>query len=96
MQKDILNGGFEIMNSDNIPDELKGVADQYQKDMDGIDEQDEEIRRKQREARTVSLIESRDNCIECGLEIPSARQIAIPGVETCVGCQSVAEMTCNN
>ena len=51
-------------------------------------EQDEEIRRKQREARTVSLVESRDNCVECGLEIPSARQIAIPGVETCIDCQS--------
>ena len=32
-----------------------------------------------------------DDCIECGLEIPSARQIAIPGVDTCVHCAEVAE-----
>ena len=55
-------------------------------------EQDEEMRRKQREAKTITLVESRDDCIECGLQIPSARQIAIPGVETCIHCASVAEM----
>lgn len=54
-------------------------------------EQDEEIRRKQREARTVTLVESRDNCVECGFQIPSARQIAIPGVETCIHCATAAE-----
>ena len=59
-------------------------------------EQEEEIRRKQREARTVTLVESRDNCINCGLEISSARQVAIHGVETCVDCQSIVEMTCNS
>ena len=59
-------------------------------------EQEEEIRRKQREARTVTMVESRDNCIECGLEIPEERMVAIPGCTLCVDCQSVAEMTCNN
>ncbi|MGH1371151.1 MAG: TraR/DksA family transcriptional regulator [Cellvibrionaceae bacterium] len=35
--------------------------------------------------------ESSDCCFECGHEIPSARQIAVPGVETCVDCQELVE-----
>lgn len=27
-----------------------------------------------------------DNCVVCGNNIPSARQVALPGVETCVVC----------
>ncbi len=34
----------------------------------------------------VSDKKSLDCCIECGLGISSARQIAIPGVETCIEC----------
>ena len=29
---------------------------------------------------------SADVCIECGCEIPSMRQAAIPGVQTCFDC----------
>lgn len=32
--------------------------------------------------------ESAAHCIECGEDIPEARRQAIPGVRTCVPCQS--------
>ena len=32
--------------------------------------------------------EGRPDCIECGEDIPPARRRAMPGVITCVGCQS--------
>ena len=32
--------------------------------------------------------ESRSECVLCGETIPTARQQAIPGVRTCVPCQS--------
>jgi len=35
--------------------------------------------------------QSATDCVECGLEIPSARQIALPGIDTCVHCASAAE-----
>jgi len=28
------------------------------------------------------------NCLECGDEIPEARRRALPGVRTCIACQS--------
>ena len=31
------------------------------------------------------------HCIECGDEIPDARRRALPGVRTCVACQSVRD-----
>lgn len=30
--------------------------------------------------------ETADNCVECGVQIPSERQIALTGVQTCVEC----------
>lgn len=36
--------------------------------------------------------QSANECIECGDQIPSARQIALPGVETCVHRQSLIEI----
>ena len=44
-------------------------------------------------ARGVSpaKVESADDCQECGECIPSARQIAIPGVQNCVDCQELVE-----
>ncbi|HEX8234061.1 MAG TPA: DksA/TraR family C4-type zinc finger protein [Caulobacteraceae bacterium] len=32
--------------------------------------------------------EGSDHCVECGDEIPEARRRALPGVHTCVHCQS--------
>ena len=34
---------------------------------------------------------SADECVECGEEIPEARQKAIPGVQLCVFCQEMNE-----
>lgn len=38
-----------------------------------------------RRAATV-VRESAGHCIACGLEIPSARQLAVPGCQMCVEC----------
>ena len=43
------------------------------------------------EARKTPVRDSADFCVECGLEIPSARQIALPGVQTCVDCAEMLE-----
>ncbi|MEM9183351.1 MAG: DksA/TraR family C4-type zinc finger protein, partial [Pseudomonadota bacterium] len=32
--------------------------------------------------------ESLKHCEECGVEIPEARRVAVPGVRFCVACQS--------
>jgi phage/conjugal plasmid C-4 type zinc finger TraR family protein len=34
---------------------------------------------------------SRTECEECGESIPEARQRALPGVRTCIACQSVRD-----
>jgi phage/conjugal plasmid C-4 type zinc finger TraR family protein len=31
------------------------------------------------------------NCLECGEEIPEARRRALPGVRTCIECQSARD-----
>jgi phage/conjugal plasmid C-4 type zinc finger TraR family protein len=35
--------------------------------------------------------ESETHCVECGEEIPEARRRALPGVRTCIGCQSAID-----
>lgn len=35
---------------------------------------------------------SASDCVECGDLIPNGRQLAIPGVDTCVSCQTIIEM----
>jgi phage/conjugal plasmid C-4 type zinc finger TraR family protein len=37
--------------------------------------------------------ESEPHCIECGEEIPERRRAALPGVRTCVQCQSARDRT---
>lgn len=32
--------------------------------------------------------EGTDHCLECGEEIPAARRAALPGVTTCIQCQT--------
>jgi RNA polymerase-binding transcription factor DksA len=32
------------------------------------------------------------NCMDCGLEIPLARRLAVAGCKTCIVCQTKAEM----
>ena len=31
------------------------------------------------------------HCANCGMEIPEARRVAIPGVQLCVSCQEIAD-----
>lgn len=38
-----------------------------------------------------SAVASRAICKECDAPIPAARRKALPGVQLCVGCQSVLE-----
>jgi phage/conjugal plasmid C-4 type zinc finger TraR family protein len=46
-----------------------------------------------RAARGVMPVDAKsaDCCIECGCEIPSVRQAALPGVQTCFDCAAVLE-----
>lgn len=31
------------------------------------------------------------DCADCGIEIPEARRVALPGVETCIDCRTDRE-----
>jgi phage/conjugal plasmid C-4 type zinc finger TraR family protein len=35
--------------------------------------------------------EAETHCVECGEEIPQARRRVLPGVRTCIGCQSARD-----
>lgn len=35
--------------------------------------------------------ESAEECYSCGVEIPQARRLAVPGCQHCVDCQTVLE-----
>ena len=35
--------------------------------------------------------EGESHCVECGEEIPEARRRALPGVRTCIACQSARD-----
>ena len=35
--------------------------------------------------------QSRSHCAECDAEIPDARRKAVPGVQLCINCQSLAD-----
>ena len=49
-------------------------------------------RQRQRQA---SPQESAFECQCCGEPIPPARRLAVPGVQTCVGCQADLELATN-
>ena len=65
--------------------------------MDDIDKAQQHIERELedaiRAARGIVPPDTRsaECCIECGCEIPSMRQQAIPGVQTCFDCAVVLE-----
>jgi phage/conjugal plasmid C-4 type zinc finger TraR family protein len=40
--------------------------------------------------------ESREQCQECGEDIPQARRHAVPGVQTCIACQSEIDKRINH
>lgn len=55
-------------------------------------ERGERLRNEERAARKVLTVEdSAGNCIDCDAMINSNRQLAIPGVQTCVDCQELIE-----
>ena len=63
-------------------------ADIAQADMEAIDR----LMDKERGLRQVlTADDSADNCEECGLEIPSARQLAAPGCTLCIDCAGIFE-----
>jgi phage/conjugal plasmid C-4 type zinc finger TraR family protein len=51
--------------------------------------------RRQQVERAVAVArrggESAEHCAWCGEAIPEARQLAVPGCTTCVGCQAELE-----
>lgn len=36
--------------------------------------------------------ESAEDCDSCGVDIPQARRLAVPGCQSCVDCQSLREV----
>ena len=46
----------------------------------------------QREKSAIQC-ESLSDCVDCGEAIPPARQLAVKGCTTCIGCQYERELT---
>ena len=42
-------------------------------------------------SRVVYEGESADNCVDCGYQIPSERQLAVKGCQRCTECASLLE-----
>lgn len=42
-------------------------------------------------AKSLPTRASAEFCEDCGASIPQARRLAVPGVQRCVGCQSIHE-----
>jgi len=61
-------------------DRAQAITEQYQQDA---------IERYR--SRSTNLKPSRSTCIDCEEEIPLQRQIKVPGVQRCVGCQEIYE-----
>lgn len=67
--------------------------------MDQVDEaqrleqidRDRAIEAHRRQAALQASRETADDCDECGLEIPSGRQIAVPGTRHCTHCATLIE-----
>lgn len=65
-----------------------------------MDERAFELAQEREEAERAAAIEarvryqgdSRADCLECGADIPEARQRAVPGVQFCVDCQQLQEV----
>lgn len=53
---------------------------------------EEERQRHLHAARNRKPGVSRVLCIECDAPIPPARRRAVPGVESCITCQEIAEL----
>ena len=56
------------------------------------DQIDDTITDEVRRARArLPIGEGREQCVACGEDIPEARRRALPGVRTCVPCQSARD-----
>lgn len=68
------------------------MADVADEANDRIDA-DMHARLRARSAERLSELrcESADNCAECGEQIPSGRQLAVPGCALCVECASALD-----
>lgn len=45
-----------------------------------------------RPAAAPAYTVSAEYCDDCGVPIPGARRVAVPGCETCVDCQGIREV----
>lgn len=52
---------------------------------------DQALARIKSEIAAGAVLETADNCIDCGEMIPSARQAAVPGTQRCTHCAGRAE-----
>jgi len=50
------------------------------------------LKHKQHQSVNAAAV-SAEWCEECGMEIPELRRKAVPGVELCVDCQRVVELS---
>lgn len=74
------------------PPSLIGVADMADEANDRIDaEMHSRLRARAAERLSALRCESADNCAECGEQIPSGRQLAVPGCTLCVECASALD-----
>ena len=70
----------------NQPDHLGAAAEYTQERTDAT------VAAQVAEHRKASARISRDDCLECGADIPVARQIAVPGVQCCRDCQDLIDL----
>ena len=59
--------------------------------MSSLMENEAALRKARAEYEKRASKPSQEECVECGNEIPLARQKAVPGVELCVECANVKE-----
>ena len=64
------------------------IADDAQEQAEKL----EDLRRRQRAARgNLTPDDSAEECEECGLKVPQARRVAVPGCELCIICAEKRE-----
>ena len=54
-------------------------------------EQDRAMARFEQARAAAAEVESATDCASCGYEIPEARRKGVPGVQTCIECQTLIE-----
>jgi len=61
-------------------------------DVDLLVKQEERREARAKKKRlSASIRPSASHCIECDKPIPQLRRVAVPGVELCIECQTLAE-----